>query len=72
MSNVVDLCKVNTYLPIKKLKFHPDNPRTIQPDRLEALKRSITDKGSISLFLCGRRAAMCFQAITDSLRSRSY
>lgn len=45
MSNVISLCKVNQYIEISKLKFHPKNPRTIEPDRLEALKDSLIKKG---------------------------
>lgn len=45
MSNIISVCKVNQYIEISKLKFHPNNPRTIEPDRLEALKDSITTKG---------------------------
>lgn len=45
MSNQINLCKVNQYIEIKKLKFHPKNPRTIEPARLEQLKDSIIKKG---------------------------
>lgn len=45
MSNTINICKVNQYAEIKKLKFHPKNPRTIEPNRLEALKDSIINKG---------------------------
>lgn len=43
--STIELCKVQHYVPIDKLKFHPDNPRTIKPERLEELKRSIRKKG---------------------------
>jgi ParB-like chromosome segregation protein Spo0J len=45
MSNVIEVCKVNSYADISKLKFHPKNPRTIKVDRLEQLKDSIIKKG---------------------------
>lgn len=45
MSNQIEVCKSASYVPVGKLKFHPNNPRTIRPERLEQLKRSITDKG---------------------------
>jgi ParB-like chromosome segregation protein Spo0J len=45
MSNVIQVCAVEQYIDISKLKFHPDNPRTIKADRLDQLKLSITDKG---------------------------
>jgi ParB-like chromosome segregation protein Spo0J len=41
----ISLCRVETYLPIEKLKLHPDNPRQISKEKLEALKQSIIDKG---------------------------
>lgn len=41
----IQLCKVGTYLPIAKLKPHPNNPRTIKPERLKELKQSIIEKG---------------------------
>ena len=37
--------KVKSYVGIESLKFHPDNPRTIRSDRLNALKESIVEKG---------------------------
>lgn len=45
MSNVIATCKVNQYVPIHKLKFHPKNPRMIRPERLQQLKDSIIEKG---------------------------
>lgn len=45
MSNVIQLCAVERYISISKLKFHPNNPRSIRADRLEALKQSIIEKG---------------------------
>ena len=45
MSNVINLCKVNQYIAIQKLKRHPKNPRTIKPERLKELKESIIAKG---------------------------
>jgi len=41
----INLCQVRDYIPIKELKIHPDNPRTIREDRMESLCRSIIDKG---------------------------
>jgi ParB-like chromosome segregation protein Spo0J len=41
----IHICKVQHYLPIDKLKLHPNNPRTIQRNRLEDLKSSIVEKG---------------------------
>jgi ParB-like chromosome segregation protein Spo0J len=45
MSGTIELCKVQHYVAVDKLKTHPDNPRTIKIDRLEALKDSIIQKG---------------------------
>lgn len=45
MSNIIQVCKVQNYVSIDKLKFHPQNPRTIRPERLEDLKSSIVEKG---------------------------
>jgi ParB-like chromosome segregation protein Spo0J len=45
MSNVIQVCAVEQYVEISKLKFHPNNPRTIKADRLDQLKLSITEKG---------------------------
>jgi len=42
----LEVCKVATYIPIEKLKFHPQNEiRTITRDRLDDLKESIRLKG---------------------------
>lgn len=41
----VELCRVNSYLPIESLKLHPDNPRQISKERLQELKKSIVEKG---------------------------
>ena len=41
----IHLCPVKQYLPVKKLKLHPNNPRQISKERLEELKRSIVNKG---------------------------
>lgn len=45
MSNQIKTCKVAIYADVTKLKFHPDNPRTIKEDRLAALKESIIQRG---------------------------
>lgn len=43
--DIINLCKVNQYIAIDKLKFHPNNPRTIKPERLQQLKDSIIERG---------------------------
>lgn len=45
MSNTIEVCKVQNYVAIDKLKFHPNNPRTIRTERLDDLKSSIIEKG---------------------------
>ena len=44
-SNKIEVCKVKTYVKVEALKTHPQNPRTITPERLEQLKASILKKG---------------------------
>ena len=51
----IPLCLVENYLPIEKLKLHPNNPRTIKPDRLQALKDSIISKGFYQPILVWRK-----------------
>jgi len=48
MSNeavAIRLCPVKQFLPVRKLKLHPNNPRQISKERLEELKQSIVNKG---------------------------
>lgn len=45
MSNQIQMCRVENYMSVEKLKFYPNNPRSIRPDRLEALKESIIERG---------------------------
>jgi ParB-like chromosome segregation protein Spo0J len=58
MSNVIKICKVNQYVAISKLKLHPDNPRTIDPERLEELKDSILKKGFYEPILVWKKGAI--------------
>lgn len=58
MSNEVTLCKVNQYVSIDKLKFHPENPRTIRPERLQQLKDSIIEKGFYQPILVWKKGAI--------------
>jgi len=44
-AKLIPVCAVATYLPVKAIKFHPDNPRTITRQRLDDLKLSIVSKG---------------------------
>lgn len=45
MSATIEICKVKNYIAVDDLKFYPQNPRTIKPERLAELKRSIRSKG---------------------------
>lgn len=45
MKKIIEVCKVQSYGAINKLKLHPNNPRTISRERLNELKCSIRDKG---------------------------
>lgn len=45
MSATIEVCKVQSYIAVDDLKFYPQNPRTIKPERLAELKRSIRSKG---------------------------
>ena len=47
MEQQLGVCRVATYIPIKKLKFHPANKeiRIITRERLDDLKESIKEKG---------------------------
>lgn len=51
----IDLCKVKEYLPVSKIKLHPDNPRTITRERLDSLKKSILKKGFYQPLLIWKR-----------------
>jgi DNA modification methylase/ParB-like chromosome segregation protein Spo0J len=51
----IELCKVKEYLPISKIKLHPENPRTITRDRLDSLKKSILKKGFYQPILVWKR-----------------
>ena len=41
----IQVCQVQDYAKVSKLKIHPENPREITPERLASLKRSILKKG---------------------------
>lgn len=51
----IELCKVKEYLPINKIKLHPENPRTITRERLDSLKKSILKKGFYQPILIWKR-----------------
>ena len=51
----IELCKVKEYLPIAKIKLHPENPRTITRERLDSLKKSILKKGFYQPILIWKR-----------------
>ena len=46
-SKTIKTCSAAAYIPIEKLKRHPDNPRRIQPGRLQEYKDSILSKGIV-------------------------
>jgi len=47
----IKTCESSAYLPVKKMKEHPDNPRDITHDSLDELKASIVAKGLYRPFL---------------------
>ena len=51
----ISLCHVKHYQEIDKLKQHPENPRKIEPERLDLLKRSILKKGFYQPLLVWKR-----------------
>jgi len=42
---IITTCEVKEYVHVDRLRLHPENPRKIEKDRFEDLKRSIVEKG---------------------------
>jgi DNA modification methylase len=52
---IISVCSVRHYMPIDKMKTHPNNPRTITIERKNQLRESILSKGIYQPFLVWKR-----------------
>ena len=68
--NQIPLCKVSDYLPISEIKFFPDNPRTIRPERLIDLKRSMISKGVYKPMLVNKKGLIALEGNHRLLAAR--